>query len=292
MKKGLNQSIFLYREPMNLEQPVNQRTLLWNPSSGQFGLGDRLRGLASALVLSRLLQSRIAVKWVLNSHCPYQLNEVLDIPQVISVRDDAEFSNIQAGATIHFALNEMPHKVFKMLKSDGLDLFPGGEKEFIHEWRTSLRALKPHPKVELEIAHFWKTSFTARVIGLHLRRTDNLSSTARQISYENVQRYDDSLFRVLQETIRNIKEPCEIFLASDSRRYKEAWTEKIRSLEIPVHSFETNWEAQGQRETDGLSVVKDLFGLSRCTDILTSTFSSMTFVASNMGNAKVTVAEP
>lgn len=257
--------------------------ILWVPQGGQFGLGDRLRGLASGLVLARKFELPIFVQWIANAHCPYEFEDLFQVEGCQTFKGEMPDRPISPLIVLNLPLNIMPRSGHECFSTLPVATFFGNMDQFASQWQEALKTLTLQKAVLESIDDYWIPNFPKPPIGIHLRRTDNLNDRSKKVNHDNVELFDQALRAKILEIAEN--EPdTKFFLASDNREYAERWLADLSDAGVNVSCYTVSWSGGGLRQTSGESVVADMICLSRCRKIFNSCFSSLVFVAKSIGD--------
>jgi hypothetical protein len=262
----------------NPEQPVvSGKVILWDAQEGQFGLGDRIRGIASGMALVEKLNAALLVRWARNEHSGERLEELLDIEGVFGFSDSDEIPpNLDICRRLDCDLSIMPHDFYPYLREIQLaDLFNGYE-DFFESWVLCLKRIAPVPETAAKIDAFADEYFTPDTVGIHLRRTDVLFDDLKPIGHDNISSHD---LAVLSEVYAiNAQNPgTRFFLATDSGSYFQAWIHMLKQAGIEIFGYEKEWK-QEFRQTRSEDALIDLFLLCRCSRVVASLPSSFLLI--------------
>lgn len=78
------------------------------------------------------------------------------------------------------------------------------------------------PYVQNEIDNFYNSNFEGKVIGVHIRYTDNLKYSNRRYSLKS---YDKAIKKILQDNPE-----CRIFLSTDNKKILKQYSKKYKNI--------------------------------------------------------------
>ena len=260
------------------------------------GLANRLRALASAIVLSQKTHSRLHVYWF----CDWALRAPFSSLFQPLHLDGVHFH--EASACRHFLLDRPRSKNLRLprlyqclafrsavyersffpLYERGFD-FPAWVNKHHNVYMASYSIFQPYedvflrqlfipiPEVMDEINRRSR-AFTAGTMGVHVRRTDNIASI------------DKSPLEAFYARIDTCPKTATIFLATDSDDVKECMRQRYGERIITSSSTADRDSVSGIREG-----IIDMFLLSRTSCILGSFQSSFSVMAAQMGGIPLEV---
>ena len=286
---------FMTRKMQTSSNSNRRKVALWHPGHIDFGLGDRMRGLASGLVLARALDCDLLAQWESTRACPAEWDEL--------------FAPLQG----HFPYRTIPARRLNLLEPDFIwtmggnihpnygyrDTYraaPSGHPDFVdvtafkNAWARELRAFQPIPAI-MEAVQQTTSSFPEFTLGIHLRRTDVMNDPKKPINQDNVHLYDQSLW---DEAIRTLEDHpnAAVFIAADREDYQRDWSERFQQLGIRVCIHQKTWFRAGMRKTPVSDALIDMMLFSRTSVLLSSVRSSLAFVASTIGRNTWRVIAP
>ncbi len=219
-----------------------------------------------------------------NEQCPGRFEDVFDVPDVFTFEGEysqAEIDRIAPSVRLCLEVNVMPGCFFREA-SEGPFRFFSSKEEGILEWRKTLRSLSLRSHVLDRLSDCDVQFGEKEFVGVHLRRTDNLSITCKGVDLEKC---DELLKRKILESVRNTN--LGIFIASDDRSYSENWKAWAIRQGIDVLWVDRSWRRGKYRQTSIEEVVFDIYMLSRSKMILASFWSSVCFLAGELGDCSV-----
>jgi len=230
------------------------------------------------MVLARKLDAKLLVRWDLNEDCPYRFEELFRCDRVGTYQRPATQRDVQRLrplAVRYQRLNAKPHEVRATFESKQMAILPFAP-EFEYLFLEALQELRPNVSIA-ERVRICSRKFRRRTVGVHLRRSEALDY--RGLNRENMQAYDSALFdAVLAQTRLSPPEETAVFLASDSRKYAQEWTRRLRKEGLHVVTANVTW-GKALRETTGADAVTDMLLMARCDLILKSCYSSLMMIA-------------
>lgn len=119
--------------------------------------------------------------------------------------------------------------------------------------------------------------FTSNTIGVHIRRTDNITSIKMSPT--------EAFVKIMDREIQKNKD-VTFYLASDDKAVKQEMVDRYPQKII------TCWDETERNSIDGMIfAVVDLYCLSRTSKIIGSTYSSYSQVACELGNIDIEYAK-
>lgn len=263
------------------------------------GLGNRMRAIASTWLLARQLGRQLTVVWMRDKGLNARFSDLFELPHGVEglrvveggwrerlLYAPSRLCNLHLpgllrkwGFALSFNEHEREDGVRRLLRGTSGRVFItsysiiGNPSE--EEMRqAALRLFYPSAPVRT-IVEEHSAGFTPRMIGVHIRRTDN----ARSISESPT-----SLFiRMLEAERRSAA--CSIFLASDSADEKQALLEHFPDLITDSYPTARNSTAGVQH------ALADMLLLARCQTIYGSFYSSFSEFAALMGKGRLLVVK-
>ncbi|MEM1238565.1 MAG: hypothetical protein AAGI45_01870 [Cyanobacteria bacterium P01_H01_bin.26] len=265
------------------------------------GLGNRMRAIDSAVVLSQKLQKSLTVIWLENTpqlRCPFErlfqpLSQVsLVSPAVASLYLDPQ--TVQGTTQLKKTLLTLSASFFqtlsfqKIIDNDGtIDLIQTDRLGTLANYQsvmiltdrsfypTNTYALfKPIPILENAI-EARTVAFNQNTIGLHIRRGDHKKSA----EHSPLRLFVDA---IEQEIVQNID--TNFYLASDSLLIKQQLIDQFGDRIITHLAPTSRNSEQGMQDA-----VVDLYALSRTRKIYGSYWSSYSRVAANLSNIELVI---
>lgn len=237
------------------------------------GLCNRLRTMAAGLRLAREFNKKCHVFWRLDREMNARFTDLFELPHDLIVHEsepESLLSRLLFNPRNHIAT--MPESRGKYVeralhyKGSGLlahtdftDFYPSHDFSWLCP-KTTIKA-----RIEKE-----RHALGERLIGLHIRRTDN----AMSIQYSPL-----SLFEAQIESNLREDPSHRFFLASDDALTKKVLQEKYGSCILTRSHVAARNDANGV-----LDAVIDLFLLSSCEKIYGSYYSSFTQTAAFIGD--------
>jgi hypothetical protein len=254
------------------------------------GLGNQLRAIASARRLCEAAGARCTVVWPLGSPAAL-FDEVADVEWTASVPREANGyptithllqraggtpENRRVPTTAYTRVVVRSHFVFSATE----------EKDLVKERDLTRWLLRPSRAVRDHVDAFSRQAFSGRVVGMHIRRTDN--SGARTSS-------PDHLF--VSEATELLAAGAKVFLATDN-----ASTERSMRARFPTgiilypkkSSLEWRWPRR-QSLRDTFDDVVDLFLLASCEHVVgcaRSSFSRLAMIYNGSPLCRVLEVKP
>jgi hypothetical protein len=267
------------------------KAILWSPIHDYVGFCDRLRGIAAGAVFAEELGAKLLVRWDPCEPCPVDFLDVFQESDCFSTRWETEDYEIQQNWD--FAINEMPLDLSKKLKDVErpkelrVDL---ADEHVMKRWAEILCSLKPLPAISEKIEAIRAGAKRSRMLGVHLRRTDALYHSCREITQENVIQHDKALWSRIILAVES-GEFDHVYLASDDQAYFRRWRERLSELPVELHYNAASWGAD-LRQTPLEDLLVDLYLLSSCRKVFGSTWSSIFFVGGALGGDFEIISPP
>lgn len=256
------------------------------------GLCNRLRALLSVWHLGELLPGcRMVVEWPVNRECRADFSDLFRQPgdcpwQWAEHRPwnaPALKGNLYLPALVRRLLYD--RRLFAYVAQDSGQLqewLRGGERVWIcsgssfSDYPSSMaRRLRPAPEVQVRIEALTR-QFGSRMIGVHIRRTDNLPSI-RSASVDDFRR------RMRRAVAENAD--TRFYLATDDAHVKEALCREFAGRVVCQQTGSLRRDTlDGMREA-----VADLYALAATQGILGSYWSSFTDMAAEIGGIPVEI---
>lgn len=258
-------------------------SVFWNSDEGQYGLCDRLRGLACGLAWADGLHRHLHYGWRPNELCPAEFEALFEPPPRASIL--AELKNEQGSDVIYLSMaaNPLPHQFWHQLLVHGLPTRGfGSEDEFHEAWRRHLRLLRPVAGIRRSINECRDLAGRRPLIGIHIRRTDVVESVGKPEIHEgNLEDHDRILLAKVRTLAANRRDAC-FYLAADSQVSFRRWAGMLASECIPFVSHEKEWRPEF-RQTKIADAVVDLWMLGVCQEVLGTVNSGFLVIAAAMG---------
>ena len=231
----------------------------WNVGEGQYGLCDRLRGLACGLAWTLPQQRQLCYRWEPNELCPAEFGDLFEPARHVQVK--SKLGNSWPGNTIHLqiAANPLPHQFWKYLHEKGhpstgfqsLD-------DFKAAWRHQLSSLRPIKAIRKTLNQCMRAANGRTLVGIHLRRTDVVHEACKpEITAENMHLHDHGLLARIRTLASTCRDTC-FYIASDSREHFRQLAAQLTSECIPFIHHEKEWTTNF-RQTQVADAVVDLF---------------------------------
>ena len=257
------------------------------------GLANRMRALDSACALAVELGTTFDVLWTADGmRCRFQ--DLFEVPQhvgmVVNYHNKTMISLLRRNLHCHWLRQKGFIEIGPQASLDmGTDAEPWrallnkSPAKIVSFYRffpnpTPFRDISIAPRlieqVENEIA-----CWPAKIVGVHIRRTDNKLAIAHSPTSKIVQ--------IIEQTLEGLPD-AGIFLATDDER-EEAALRQAYPDRLCVRSKKSRNRWHSNAIQDALI---DLVCLSRTTHIVGSAGSSFSSVASVLGNTPLTIAGP
>jgi len=236
------------------------------------GLGNRILGVLSGLIVSEALGSELEIIWEPDAHCPAPFDALFEpIGVEISSEkvEDSSWPQKSFPTREFFETASKTSKVVKIRPSEtfGEDLFAGNV--FGEKLREKLPILRPVKAV----ADLMRT-MPKSTIGMHVRMTDHLpcQMLTPKWCYKQV---------VQEATKGRIQEP--VLVCSDTPEFFEELQRMPMANIVRLTSPFTNSKTSRGSVESIRYALADLLLLARCEIILASNFSSFARVAHMIG---------
>jgi hypothetical protein len=250
------------------------------------GLANRMRVLDSAMMLAKTIRAQLVVVWNIDTDLGAKFGDLFEpIPHVRVFCPDKKslvgkfFANI-----LHVAIKGVAHRVSDAEIQDGkqgkLTLEYLAKHKRLHFWTweafwvSDLAFCDLHPiKRIVEAA---KSIVSDNMIGIHIRRTDNIEAIAKSPT----QLFVDAIEREVSN------DPCmKFFLATDD----------VKEEQFLQHRFPNRMVVHQKRSLDRKEskaiqeAAIDLYCLSRCKKIYGTYWSSFSETAAKIGGIELVV---
>lgn len=254
----------------------------WEAPVGQYGLCDRLRGLACGLAWAEGLGRTLHYLWQPNDLCPADFGSLFEEPRFAHIRSGLPPAAAES-LCLRIAANPLPHQFWNYLRGEGL---PDGGfsslEQFANSWRDQVERLRPAPAIRKAVARVRKAAGDRPLVGVHLRRTDVLACDSKlEINAGNVDAHDRQLLAQLRQILGERRDVC-FFLASDSHDYFARWAAILKDEGMPFVVHEKGWSADF-RQTSIADAVVDLWVLGGCSLVLGTVKSGFLVIAKALG---------
>lgn len=234
------------------------------------GFANRLRSLISGICLAEDLQIRLVVHWnSRNSACAIAFDKIFDtktLPSFVEIIDGvlAQSDECLSVDDKDRLLSGWDKNSKLYWRSYGIFYRPDMKK-----WLQHLRSLKPTKQILMKVNERLPPFDSERLIGVHIRRGDNLKSI--QMS-------------PIDAFIRRMGELDGFFvIATDDEKTKKVLQMYFKDLTFPSTILKRSTE---EGMIDG---VVDFFCLSRCPFILGSAYSSFSELASQYSGSQLEI---
>lgn len=137
----------------------------WSGAEG--GLGNRMLGIASALALSKILNSEITFTWNNNRNCPAEYADLFKAMPGLHVNNNPKDKLIQVKTSGWDPINIF--EGFKTQIDNDLDL-----ENFLFEFIRSLKDLPFSDYVKQQFLNWKKNLIVKTNLAIHIRRTDRI----------------------------------------------------------------------------------------------------------------------
>ena len=263
------------------------------------GLANRMRVIASGIAMSKALNTGLQVIWNEN----YELNCPFDklfkpISEFSIVQKAKKYRHVKSSNQIGL-FNRLQARLYNLLLNidycitgqdfpsliwpGKLDIYEEGKNhkniyiQTCHEFgnnTAAFRVFKPVAEIEESISEITK-KFTKNVIGIHIRRTDNLPAVTNS---------PVSLFIVAIKAELEAQSNTVFFLCSDDTMAKNEIIELFGEKIIAVKKEVSRNTVSGMQDA-----VVDMYCLSKTNKILGSYYSSFPEVAARFHNIELQV---
>ena len=273
------------------EKPNN--TLTWRGSNQ--GLGNRILGLASVLVVAEESNRDLAIVWEKNHRCFAEFNDIFDMDvRLIKKNEVKNFDITHPGFR--------PRSVFEEARSK--NILTCKIKYFKERVSQKIKSLKFRSSINTEVGRISAKWNLSEAIGLHLRETENeqFFIKYKRLAYSKplyiLKRFGYSTFfsflfespkmtkrkRLVRFAARECKKHHvnKIFIASDSKEGLDYLKKKLSLKKLDIYHLKDahtqknvrNRKWRVRRQTTVRQAAIDLILLSRCKKILTSVNNS------------------
>ena len=257
------------------------------------GLANRMRAIASGIFITKSFDSQAILYWIKKSECNAAFEELfaplqLEKISIITVGPN-KFTILPPSKKNLYIFHLLRMLIYKKQinnfnKNDGniFDLLPLHGNIYL----SSCHSMAPHyPLKELFIPtkeintsiDLVKSKFSSFVVGIHIRRTDNVQA----IKKNSVDDFKSQINKLLENNPE-----MKFFLATDSNQVKndliKSYGESIIIHEAVLHRD----SLQGMKDA-----VVDLWCLSSTKYIIGSYYSSFSELAAELGGIELIIIE-
>lgn len=262
---------------------IQERVACWSNMHGQYGLCDRLRGLACGLAWTKANRMRLLYGWSANAKCPATYESLFTYPAGVC-RDPKDIPALPPRSVlISMPSNVTPWEFWGRLVPCGLDHGPYHSLDSFKEaWRSEIRSFKPVDAVRQNIDACLAIAHGNPLIGIHVRRTDVVNHPFRkEITSANLAMHDIALLDEVRHEARVNPHAC-FYLASDDHAAFLRWSGWLATDGIRFISHDKAWK-ESLRQTDVRDAVVDLWMLGHCQLVLGTVTSGFLMIAEALG---------
>lgn len=256
------------------------------------GLGNRLRAIASGIYIARLLNANAVIYWNKTNDCFAGFSELFK-PIALESVDLIENHSLlyklpgrrnlfapkllQAcsfGQCIYNFNKNTDGDIFKRIGNCSKLLLASCHSMCAHYSLNEI--FVPTEEINDNIQSI-VSQFTDDTIGVHVRRTDNLTSLRMSDN--------DSFIRMIDREI-SLNPQARFYLATDDFSVKEIFTQRYGDRIITVDNPTSRDTLEGMK-----FAVQELFCLSKSRKILGSAYSSYSEIAAELGHIPLDIAQ-
>ncbi len=257
------------------------------------GLANRLRAFASGVYIGNKLNKTILIKWFKTNEC-YASFEDLFMP---ILKDSIEINSYKGHSKLSYLPPTkknfyIPYVIRKFFYSKEINNFnikiDGNIFQYLPKkgniYLSSCHSMAKHYPLKklfvptLEIQELIKSvtkKFSTNVIGIHIRRTDNIKAIQKNTINDFIKKMDTEIKK---------NPSTKFYLATDSENTKKELSNYFGNRII---SFNT---VLNRNTTDGMKgAVVDLWCLSSTKYIIGSYYSSYSELAAELGNIDLVI---
>jgi hypothetical protein len=244
------------------------------------GLGNRMRVVDSSLALSKATGENLRLIWLLNPSLNCKIEDLFVIPERVervtclnmyTLSGKIRWRLYQAYFSLFYDLYLSQEDVIAILDlEESIEELVAGKRVYITTYSRYYNSPRPFgelvPIKALQERIDEVTKGFKNVVGVHIRRMDNTSSTKYSPT---------SLFVEQMKTELELNHDTRFFLATDSPEVEEQLRQAFpgRIITYPKRALDRNNPLAAQ------DALIDLFCLSRCRKLIGSYWSSFTDVA-------------
>lgn len=258
------------------------------------GLANRMRAIAAGVSLSLETGSKCKIVWPVNTdlYCPFDLL-FKKLPYNIEVRnikgrEDLLFYDIPRKRNMYISgllqygkyckkivdsHDDIKSEVTKCMKSDKPFLIRSGLEFYDYSPRLYRNLFHPQEYIVDKVNEIIDTAYSGKIIGIHIRRTDN----AKSISESPLELFIETVNRELKND-PNVK----FYLATDDEWTKEHLTTLYGDRIIYSTSNADRTSVEGIKDA-----MIEMLCLSKCEKIYGSYWSSFSEAAALYGNTQL-----
>lgn len=258
------------------------------------GLGNRVRGIASAYRLAKSIDEELHILWIDNHECNCSMTKLFRLPDEVKV---THIPWIPVPLNIRMHIQDLIRKFYQrkcdrvLLNEDLWDMEPGfiealkKHRVYIEtaagwdcEADDSFDIIQINSDIVDKAKAFWleKKVSAEDVVGIHIRRTD--------MENAEVESPREAFERVIEEELNNNLNTY-FYLASDDENEKDYFMNRFGIEVIITRDMEMNRESE-----DGIQeAMLDIVLLSMCRKIYGTKGSSFSSLAAAIGKKSFTV---
>jgi hypothetical protein len=241
------------------------------------GLCNRIRSLVSAILYAKDTNVKLKVLWKTDyAICTgpfYKLFDTDSLPSFITVEEETANTHRMWYTGKDINTKEEFKNYLDTMKGHPyiIKSHKAFYKDGTPEWLEILRSLRPHPTIIKKSHSIFM--FSDKIVGIHIRRTDNKQS---------IQMSPSALF---WQKMASYSPDTLFYVSSDSQVERDAAERQFpgRIITGPV-------EILGRASSEGIeAAMLDLYSLSRCSEIVGSHYSSFSDIAAAWTNRHLTI---
>ena len=239
----------------------------------RYGLANRMRALASGLILGEALQYKSCFYWEENELCNCSFTKLFDSdltevgrPLMETTEDQIFFSKEEMMGGIIEIGDEEKDKCLIVESFNPVMLEGTDREDFQRLFSNKLKEVfSPSPEVKSKFV-----DLPENCTGVHVRRTDNVSSRREST---------DEAFFVSMDKVLEEDSETKFYLATDSPEGKESMILKYGNSKIITREI----DSRRSRDTGIIDALVDIFMLSKTNKILGSYGSSFSAISGSLG---------
>lgn len=253
------------------------------------GLGNRMRGIASAYRLAQSIDEKLEIVWINNHECNCSPHLLFELPEGVAIKT---IPWIPLPLAIRMRIQDMIRRSYRknrdivLLDEDLWDM----EQSFINSLKgknvyietaagwdckeaDSFDIFKVNPELINNVESFLRENQleNRKLIGVHIRRTD--------MEAARVDSPRESFIRCMEKELQDNPEVC-FYLATDDVTEKEFFMNTFGINRV----FCQNIEADRHRPTGIQKALEEIILLGRCQKIYGTKGSSFSNLAADFGH--------
>jgi len=247
------------------------------------GLGNRLRALIGSYALAKLLNIPLLLSWRRDSSCDLAAGDILaPFPPDIVPQDapDAEFKE-----SIGFAITDMdwPDDIWSIYGRPYTSW-----RRYVEMLRIIIGVFRAPEPIASHINRARSSLSASRLIGFHIRNTDNLTTYSHWKLHARGKFEEDKKTDVVGFSRYLTRMPLgtQCFLATDDFNVESSFKRAYPSQIVTLPKLYREPSKCGERTTSTHSSVLDFYMLAHCDEVVGTYYSSFGRMSAILGGIK------